>query len=130
MEEYYPIVLSIVMGVPFGWGISFAVCSLKGKAKQIFLLGSGGSITGVLIAQATKFAEVEVTLSFLFLPLTALVTASLLIYFYVSDLKEKCPKLPFNISYLISSDSKLSEIYEQYIESEKQGIARKDELDK
>jgi hypothetical protein len=130
MEKFYPILLSFVMGVPLGWGISFAVCSLKGKAKQIFLLGSGGSITGILIAQATKLAEVEVTLSFLVLPLTALVTASILIYFYVSDLKKKCPNLPFNISYLISSDSKLSEVYEQYIDSEKQGIARKDELDK
>jgi hypothetical protein len=108
MKEYYPLLLSIVMGVPFGWGISFAVCSLKGKTKQIFLLGSGGSITGVLIAQSIKLAEVEVTLSFLALPLTALVTASFLIYFYVSDLRKKCPNLPFNISYLISSDTRLA----------------------
>ncbi|RZF92500.1 hypothetical protein LY624_03640 [Pseudoalteromonas sp. N1230-9] len=129
MEEYYPIWLSIILGIPLGCGISFAVCSLKGKAKQAFLLGSGGSITGVLIVQATTMTEVEVSLSFLSLSLTALVTASLLIYFYVSDLKKKCPTLPFNISYLISSDSRLTEIYEQYIESETQGIARKDELD-
>lgn len=130
MTNYYPVILSIVMGVPLGCGISFAICSLKGRAKQVFLLGGGGSITVVPIVQAANLAEVDVTLSFLLLPLTALVTASFLIYFYVSDLKRKYPNLPFNISYLISSDSKLSEIYGQYIESEKKGISRKYELDK
>lgn len=129
MEALYPIFFSCLMGIPTGGGISYAICSLKGKAKEVFLLGSGGSLLAVVTTQSLKIVELEVTLPVLAFTFTSIVSASVFIYNYVSDLKSKCPNLPFNISYLISSDSSLSNIYEQYIKSESEGIARKKELD-
>jgi len=118
-DIFFRTLFSCLIGVFLGAGLNFAICSSKGKAKQAIFWGSGGSIISVIGVQATQIIEMKIEYTHVVLLLSAIVTCGFLLNRFINTLREKCPELPIDISYLLSTDSQLSSLYDSYIESQK-----------
>ncbi len=128
MEEFLRVIFSIGIGIILGTGLNFAICSSKGLAKQAIFGVGGGSIILVIGNQAAQVVDMKVEYTHVVMLFTALITCALWLNRFISTLRKKCPDLPMDISYLVSTDSKLSQLYDSYIESQKSAASKEVEF--
>lgn len=124
------IIYSIVIGILLGGGFFGALLKTKGKLKITLLWGSGGSIVAVISLEATKIVDTPVTHIHVIVSIATLLTIAFMARGYLSKIHKAAPELNIGFSYLLASDNKLSELYDQIIETERRKKEQDSDLEK